>query len=135
MSSQATDGQTPPRTGRVRLLSLLTKKPSISQEEFERYWLEKHSQLILSLNIVKKNLRRYELVRCFKSFHSFLQALRIPLIDCDGIGILEAESYEKIFEIFDDPEFKAIGEPDEEHFLDRSKTRVIPLDFLVFIDK
>jgi len=51
------------RTDRVRMLGFITKNPSISQEEFDRHWLEKHSKLILSLDIVQKNLLKYEQVR------------------------------------------------------------------------
>ncbi|THU80255.1 hypothetical protein K435DRAFT_607717, partial [Dendrothele bispora CBS 962.96] len=122
------------RTDRVRMLGLITKNPSISQEEFERHWFEQHSQLILSLDIVKKNLLKYEQLHVNQNTRILLQGLNVPLIDCDGVGVFEAESYEKIFEVFNDPEFKAIIEPDEERFLDRAKTRVIPLDFLAFID-
>ncbi|KAK7451672.1 hypothetical protein VKT23_012349 [Stygiomarasmius scandens] len=123
------------RTDRVRTLGLITKKPSISQEEFERHWLEKHSKLVLSLDIVQKNLLKYEQLHVNEQTKSLLQSLGLTLIDCDGIGILEAESYEKLFEVFNDPEFKAVIGSDEERFLDRSKTRMIPLDFIAFIDK
>ncbi|THU99636.1 hypothetical protein K435DRAFT_658591 [Dendrothele bispora CBS 962.96] len=135
MSSQTTDKLPGLRTDRVRMLVLMTKNPSVSREEFERHWFEKHSQLILSQGIVKKNLLKYEQLHVNENARILLQQLNVPLIDCDGAVIFETESYEKFFETFNDPEFKAIIEPDEEHFLDPSKTRVIPLDFLAFIDK
>ncbi|KAF5344905.1 hypothetical protein D9758_011552 [Tetrapyrgos nigripes] len=122
------------RTDRVRMLGLIYKNPSISREEFDRYWLEHHSQLFLSLDIVKKNLLKYEQLHINQQTKD-LQSLGAALIECDGVAIIEAESYEKLLELFNDAQFKAIVEPDEEKFLDRSKTRSVPLDFAAFINK
>ncbi|THU98420.1 hypothetical protein K435DRAFT_856659 [Dendrothele bispora CBS 962.96] len=135
MSSQTTASQPALRTDRVRMLVLITKKPSISHEEFERHWFEQHSQVMLSLDAAKKNLLKYEQLHINANTKALLQTLNAPLIDCDGAAILEAESYETLFKVFNDPEFKAATEADEERFLDRSKLRILPLDFLAFIDK
>ncbi|KAF5344879.1 hypothetical protein D9758_011553 [Tetrapyrgos nigripes] len=123
------------RTDRVRLLVLITKNSSISREEFERYWLEHHSQLLLSLEIFKKNVLKYEQLHINQQTKDLLQSLGAALIECDGVVILEAESYEKLFETFNDARFKAIIEPNEKKFLDPSRTKIIPLDFVAFIDK
>ncbi|KAF5365115.1 hypothetical protein D9758_011027 [Tetrapyrgos nigripes] len=111
------------------------QKPFNLREEFDRYWLEHHSQLFLSLDIVKKNVLKYEQLHINQQTKALLQSLGVALIECDGVGLIEAETYDKIFEVFNDAQFKALIEPDEENFLDRSKTRSIPLDFVAFIDK
>ncbi|KAF5365114.1 hypothetical protein D9758_011026 [Tetrapyrgos nigripes] len=123
------------RADRVRLLSLIKQNPSISREEFDRYWLEHHSQLFLSLDIVKRNILKYEQLHVNQKTRKLFQSLGVASIDCDGAALFEAESYEKIFELINDSQFQAIAIPDEEKFIDRSKTRMIPLDFVGFLDK
>jgi hypothetical protein len=51
------------RTDRVRVVVLLKKKPTLSKEEFHKYWSGTHSALFSSLDIVKSNLVKYEQVR------------------------------------------------------------------------
>lgn len=50
------------RTDRVRLAILLKKKQGLTNEEFLGYWLNNHAKLFSSLEIVKKNLLKYEQV-------------------------------------------------------------------------
>jgi hypothetical protein len=50
------------RPDRVRLAVLIKRKPGMSVEEFGRYWAEVHGPLFTSLDIVKKNLVKYEQV-------------------------------------------------------------------------
>lgn len=50
------------RTDRVRLAILLKKKQDLTNEEFLNYWLNSHAKLFTSLEIVKKNLVKYEQV-------------------------------------------------------------------------
>ena len=49
--------------------------------------------------------------------------------DYDGLVVLEAESYEKILEIFDDEDYKRLAVPEEGEFVDRSATRLVPAGF------
>lgn len=51
------------RTDRVHLAALMHPKEGISFEEFDSYWLGAHSKLFMSLEIVQKNLLKYEQVR------------------------------------------------------------------------
>ena len=55
-------------------------------------------------------------------------------IEADGIAIFEAASYEKIFEVFADDDYKKIVIPDEERFLDRSKFTALPCDMAPVYD-
>ena len=46
-----------------------------------------------------------------------------------GVAIFEAESVEKIFEVFTDPEYFRVVVPDEESFFDRSKSAMLAGEF------
>jgi len=58
-----------------------------------------------------------------------------PVADCDGIAIFEAPSYAKIIECFKDDEYQKAVEPDEDKFMDRTRTTAIPVDIIsIFSD-
>jgi hypothetical protein len=62
-------------TKRVRLYCTMHKKDGMSQEEFYRYWHDVHGQLFASLDIVKKNLLKYEQVRfTFPSWNALVNS-------------------------------------------------------------
>ncbi len=50
------------RSDRVRLAVLMSPKPGLSFEEFDRYWLDVHADVFTSIAIVKRNLLKYEQV-------------------------------------------------------------------------
>lgn len=50
---------------RVRMLLLLKRKVGMSHEEFVQYWVEEHAPLFASLQIVQRNVLKYELVSIF----------------------------------------------------------------------
>ena len=54
------------RTDRVRLLHFVQRNPSITYGEFVNYWREVHSPLVVSIDVVKRNIRRYEQVRSLR---------------------------------------------------------------------
>ena len=47
---------------RFRFVAVFFPAPGISQERFHDYWLNEHGRLFMSLDIVKKNLTKYEQV-------------------------------------------------------------------------
>lgn len=51
------------RKDRYRVVGLMAKKPGMTDEEFFTYWREKNGPLFTSLEIVKKNILKYEQVR------------------------------------------------------------------------
>ncbi|KAF5358794.1 hypothetical protein D9758_008599 [Tetrapyrgos nigripes] len=132
MSDQSSNSTPAYRTDRVRVLCFITRKEGVSQEEFDRHWLEDNSKLMLSLDIVKKNLLKYEQLHVNQQMKTQLQSFGVGLIQCDGAAICEAESYQKVF---NNPEYFAVVRPDEEKFVDTAKTLLLPLDVAVFIDK
>lgn len=56
-------------------------------------------------------------------------------MDCDGIAVFEAESYEKILAVFSSQEYHQKAVPDEENYLDRSRIFTFPADLVTVIDK
>lgn len=52
-----------------------------------------------------------------------------------GMSIFEAESFEKLFAVFSDPEYLAVIVPDENKIFDRSKTPLICGTYTTFLDK
>lgn len=56
------------------------------------------------------------------------------MADCDGIAVFEAPTYEKLFECFQDEDYKKTVVPDEEKFLDRARTTAFPVDIVPIFD-
>jgi hypothetical protein len=56
------------RPNRVRLAALFYPAQGISREQFGRYWLRGYEKLFMSLDIVSKNITKYEQVRRLYSF-------------------------------------------------------------------
>ncbi|PSR87085.1 hypothetical protein PHLCEN_2v5255 [Hermanssonia centrifuga] len=50
------------RPDRFRLAALFHPQKDVTYEQFSRYWLREHGKLFMSLDIVKKNLTKYEQV-------------------------------------------------------------------------
>lgn len=52
-----------------------------------------------------------------------------------GMAIFEAESYEKLLQVFSDPEYRRVVFPDEKTILDRTKSQVVAGQYATFVDK
>ena len=52
----------PTRSDRVRAIALMAKKAGMSDEAFFKHWQEIHGPLFANLDIVKKNILKYEQV-------------------------------------------------------------------------
>ena len=63
------------RPNRVRLAALFYPAPGINREQFGQYWLREHGKKFMSLDIVRKNITKYEQV-CFSTC-SFLRSILI----------------------------------------------------------
>ena len=51
------------------------------------------------------------------------------------MAVFEAESYEKLLEVFSHPDYQSVVYPDEKLILDRSRSQVIAGQFATFVDK
>ncbi|KAH9892881.1 hypothetical protein C8Q73DRAFT_76278 [Cubamyces lactineus] len=125
---------TPPR--RFRLMFFFAPKEGMSVEDFRAHWSETHAPLFLSAKIVRTNLTKYE--QFYVDTDPDAAAAQITSVLSQngtensfaptkggGVAILEAETPEKILEIFKDEEFLRVVAPDQEKFIDRGSMRVL----------
>ncbi|KAI0769379.1 hypothetical protein BD413DRAFT_493483 [Trametes elegans] len=134
----------PPKTGsfpvgevrpnRVRVVGLMHRKAGMTQEAFLEYWQKIHGPLFANMEITKKNILKYEQHHYNTSFNQGIAAMGFNLIEYGGLAVFEAESYEKIFEVFQSEEYKQIVLPDEPNFIDRSKTGFLIGPVVPFVD-
>ncbi|RDB24417.1 hypothetical protein Hypma_008454 [Hypsizygus marmoreus] len=124
----------PLRTDRARMLIFLKRKEGTTKAEFSDYWHNQHAPLFMSLDVVKKNILKYEQAHTNDTWVKTPEALGVQPMDWDGVVVMEAETHEKLFEIFQDPEYQRLIGPDELKFVDRPKCQVLPLDFATRID-
>ncbi|KAL7281347.1 hypothetical protein PYCCODRAFT_1364835 [Trametes coccinea BRFM310] len=138
MSTAATTSSTSApdfRKDRIRVCGLMAKKPGMSDEEFSRYWREVHGPLFANMEITKKNILHYEQHHYTTAFEEGVAAMGFDVVQYRGIAVFEAESYEKIFEVFQSEEYKRVVLPDEANFIERSKTGFVAGDLVTFISK
>ncbi|KAF9257047.1 hypothetical protein L218DRAFT_949488 [Marasmius fiardii PR-910] len=130
----------------VRALTFTQKKDDISFQEYSRYWSHEHAQIFMDLEIVKKNILKYEQSSTVIDHHRQLHVnqewktkLRenpsVNMPDFDGIVLFEAESPEKIQEVVQHPEYidKVMGDAKKLFKLDSSIVRVT-CDIAVILD-
>jgi uncharacterized protein (TIGR02118 family) len=98
----------------IKIVTLITKKDGLTQEEFSRYWEQEHGPLVMKLLPgVKRYVQNH--------------AVRRPIgrdLQIDGIVELwfeDAESSRAAADFLKSDEGKALRD-DEDKFLDRSKT-------------
>ena len=126
------------------MVGLMYPKDGVGFEEFDHYWLHEHSKIFTSLDIVKKNLLKYEQVCALReAMHQDGDSHRITQFHLNqelnqtfaeqgvtalphyGMAIFEAETYEKILEVFAHPDYTSIVVPDELKFMNRMKSSLV----------
>ncbi|KAI0358752.1 hypothetical protein OH77DRAFT_1421214 [Trametes cingulata] len=123
------------RTDRVRVVGLMAKKPGMSDEEFYTYWRDVHGPLFANMEITKKNILKYEQHHYNTAFDQGVAAMGFDVVQYRGVAVFEAESYDKIFEVFQSEEYKRVVFPDEAKFIERSKTGFVAGPFVTFVDR
>ncbi|KAF7797935.1 hypothetical protein EIP86_009142 [Pleurotus ostreatoroseus] len=122
------------RKDRVRVVVLMHRKDDISFEDFDRYWLTQHAKIFTSIDIVKKNLLKYEQFHFNLAANQVLASLGIPQTTAAGIAVFEAECFEKIFAIFQDSEYQRVVVPDEMKFIEREKSQLVAGELASVLD-
>ncbi|KAI0700881.1 hypothetical protein BC835DRAFT_1265684 [Cytidiella melzeri] len=121
---------------RVRISVLFYPAPHVSNEQFRRYWLQEHGRTFMSLDIVKKNLTKYEQFHFDIDVNSNLSAaMNTAPSPYWGMCVFEAESYEKITEVLSHPEYTRVVFPDEKNFIDRGRSQVISGKFVTVFER
>ncbi|KAL7281309.1 hypothetical protein PYCCODRAFT_1476541 [Trametes coccinea BRFM310] len=114
---------------RFRMTVLVRPKEGMSFEDFFEYWQHKHAVLFNSIAISKKNLYKYEQFHVDPDSTAKLtkawSPLMNPLPPYAGVAAFEADSPEKILEIFEDEEYLRVVAPDEDKFVDRPSMQVL----------
>ena len=52
-----------------------------------------------------------------------------------GMAVFEAESWEKLLEVFSHPEYARVVYPDEQHILDRERTQIFAGEFATILER
>ncbi|KAJ8488630.1 hypothetical protein ONZ51_g3423 [Trametes cubensis] len=123
------------RKDRVRVIGLMAKKPGMTDDEFYTYWREVHGPLFANMEITKKNILKYEQHHYTTAFEAGVAAMGFDVVPYRGVAVFEAESYAKIFEVFQSEEYIRVVFPDEANFIERSKTGFIAGGLVTFVDK
>ncbi|OSD04040.1 hypothetical protein PYCCODRAFT_1476540 [Trametes coccinea BRFM310] len=112
-----------------RMTVLVKPKKGMSYEEFFDYWENMHAPLFSSMAIAKRNLRKYEQFNIDPEMTGVVRNKwgvgMGPVPPFAGIAQFEADTPEKILEIFDDEEYIKNVAPDGVNFVDRSAIQVV----------
>ncbi|KAK7051625.1 hypothetical protein VNI00_004604 [Paramarasmius palmivorus] len=108
------------QTDRIRTLIFCKKKPSVSDEEFSRYWLEEHSRVFMKHMGGKAGLIRYQQMHVNKRESARFKDMGVPVLEgYDGVVLFDLESFDQFTEHWSSPEYLSDVVPDEEKFCDR----------------
>ncbi|KAL0570360.1 hypothetical protein V5O48_011607 [Marasmius crinis-equi] len=83
-----------PRKDRVKILIFVKKRPDISQEHFDNYWLHEHVPRVLAFMKGKPEPLVYEQLHVNQEERELLKKAGVPVLDYDGIVLFEAASFE-----------------------------------------
>ena len=106
----------------IKITFCLRRLPSMSQAEFQRYWLEQHAPLVREVAAIL-NMRRYVQSHSFtdQRIAAGIDARQIAVPPYDGIAELWWDSIEQIIAAGSTKEGRAAGRrllEDEQRFID-----------------
>ncbi|MFE5923977.1 EthD domain-containing protein [Streptomyces sp. NPDC056468] len=101
----------------IKVSIYLVRRPGMSPGEFVDHWKNQHGPLVLSLPEFTSRVRRYTQQLVLRDLPA-----EVPVLPYDGVAELWVDKPEDIFELLQSPVYEQKMIPDEEKFLDRSKT-------------
>ena len=104
----------------IQLNIFLSRKSDLTHEEFLEYWTEHHTPLLASLPAGALKVHRYVQLQATEGAIDGVQTS-----DYDGVAELWVDSIDDAAEWFTSDTYTGAIAADEEHFLDRSKTRFL----------
>ncbi|KAG6329094.1 hypothetical protein ID866_9994 [Astraeus odoratus] len=105
------------RTDRVRITGSFKRKEGVSKEEFDNFWLNEHPKLFTSLDIVKKNILKYEQAHANEVVSNAMAAHGLVIAPFDAMAIFEAATFEDLMEVFTSEEYrKTVGAESVKYF-------------------
>ncbi|KAF9461948.1 hypothetical protein BDZ94DRAFT_1262575 [Collybia nuda] len=117
----------------VQVVGFLKRKDGLSKEEFKTHWLQ-HGALFRSLNI-SKAITKYDELLVNDETNDLLKSMGALTTEWDGLAIMEGRSFEEVLGILSSDEHEQYIVPDEEKFLDRNATQVMPINFAEIINR
>ena len=107
----------------LKVITLIKRKPDMAVEEFQHYWKHRHGPLVAQ----RPEVRRYV------QSAALLQGYRKGDLLFDGIDEIWYES-ELDFQAYSESAASGPIAEDDRHFMDRSRSVVMPVDVLVMKD-
>ena len=105
----------------IKFTILLTRKPSLTHEQFVDHHRRVHADLFMSVPAVQANVRRYVQQHALP-----VELPGLPPVKYDGITELWFDDVDSIAKVFTDPVYLGRIRPDEASFLDLERC-----DFIV----
>ena len=97
----------------VKIIICVIRKPGISFAEFDRYWRERHAEVVKSVPEFTRHVRRY--VQCHLSAEDTPFAVSGGY---DGVAELWFDDIESANRAFNEPRYLEVIRPDELKFVD-----------------
>ncbi|KAL1740265.1 hypothetical protein HDZ31DRAFT_68104 [Schizophyllum fasciatum] len=120
---------------RIRAAYLLRRRADLTPEEFAAYWREHHWELFKGTAVCAQFLRYEQMYTASSTAKAWTQLFGVPVVDFDGIGLFEADSFEALHEALASDEYKTVLLPNELKFIDRERSQIIPLNFWTAFDR
>ncbi|KIJ66596.1 hypothetical protein HYDPIDRAFT_109667 [Hydnomerulius pinastri MD-312] len=105
------------RTDRVRITASFKRKEGVSKEAFDNFWLNEHPKLFHSLDIVKKNIVKYEQAHANEVVSKAIAEAGLTVSPFDAQATIEAASFESLMAVFMSEEYrKTVGVESMKYF-------------------
>lgn len=120
------------RTDRVRIIGSVKRKEGVSKEEFENFWINEHPKLFNSLEVVKRNILKYEQAHANEVVSQALTESGLTVAPFDAMSIFEAPTFEALMEVFTSEEYKkTVGAESLKYF---ERGQMFAANFATIID-
>ncbi|KAG7100199.1 hypothetical protein E1B28_001974 [Marasmius oreades] len=124
----------PFRTDRFRVLVFIKKRPDITTEEFNRYWLDEHTRVSLKFAGTKETVLKYEQLHVNQEEKARLKKIGEQVLDYDGVVMFDTDSFEKFGALLNGEEYIKDVLPDEEKFVTREECIVVRANIAPIVD-
>lgn len=120
------------RTDRVRIIGSVKRKEGVSKEEFENFWINEHPKLFNSLEVVKRNILKYEQAHANEVVSQALTESGLTVAPFDAMSIFEAPTFEALMEVFTSEEYKKTVGAESLRYFERGQ--MFAANFATIID-
>jgi uncharacterized protein (TIGR02118 family) len=118
----------------IAMIACAKRKPGMSLEEFNRYWIERHAPLVHSVPEFMRHVRKYVQYHVTADDSTGTSPFGGGA-DHDGVGALWFDSRESMATAFAEPKYLEIIRPDELKFLDLERCVIFITQELVIHDQ